>query len=43
MITKTPTTPRELTRLLKQGEGFRLEFKRSTGELREGLQTICAF
>jgi ATP-dependent DNA helicase RecG len=43
MITKTPTTPRELTRLLKQGEGFRLEFERSTGELREGLQTICAF
>jgi len=43
MITKTPTNPRELTHLLKQGEGFRLEFKRSTGELREGLQTICAF
>ena len=43
MITKTPATPRNLARLLEQGEGFRLEFKRSTGELREGLQTICGF
>ena len=43
MITKIPATPRDLARLLEQGEGFRLEFKRSTGELREGLQTICGF
>ena len=32
-----------LKRLVAQGEGPQLEFKRSTGELREGLQTICAF
>lgn len=32
-----------LRRLLKQREGPTLEFKRSTGELREGLQTVCAF
>jgi ATP-dependent DNA helicase RecG len=43
MIPKSPTDRKELTRLLKEGEGRRLEFKRSTGELREGLQTICAF
>jgi ATP-dependent DNA helicase RecG len=29
--------------LLQQGEGPTLEFKRSTGELKEGMQTICAF
>src|SRR5215813_10806341 len=32
-----------LKRLVAQGEGSQLEFKRSTGELREGLQTACAF
>ena len=32
-----------LARLLAQGEGRAIEFKRSTGELREGMQTICAF
>src|SRR3989442_1340369 len=32
-----------LKRLVTQGEGPQLEFKRSTGELREGLQTACAF
>jgi predicted HTH transcriptional regulator len=34
---------KEFDRLLKRGEGATLEFKRSTGELREGLQTVCAF
>jgi ATP-dependent DNA helicase RecG len=43
MIPKAPTDSKELIQLLKQGEGPALEFKRSTGELREGLQTICAF
>ena len=43
MIPKTPATARELDRLLKQGESSTLEFKRSTGELREALQTLCAF
>lgn len=32
-----------LKRLVAQGEGPQLEFKRSTGEWREGLQTACAF
>lgn len=36
-------TPTELRRLVRQGEGRSLEFKRTTGELREGLQTLCAF
>ena len=43
MIPKAPTNRSELARLLKQGEGRTLEFKRSTGELREGMQTVCAF
>ena len=43
MIPKAPANENELTRLLKRGEGISLEFKRSTGELREGMQTICAF
>lgn len=32
-----------LRRLLKGGESATLELKRSTGELREALQTVCAF
>ena len=43
MIPKAPANEKDLARLLKPGEGSNLEFKRSTGELREGLQTICAF
>lgn len=35
--------PPELRRLVAGAEGACLEFKRTTGELREGLQTICAF
>lgn len=43
MISRSPVNVRVLTTLLKQGEGKTLEFKRSTGELREALQTVCAF
>ena len=43
MIPKAPGTKAALVRLLKQGEGPTLELKRSTGELREALQTVCAF
>jgi ATP-dependent DNA helicase RecG len=43
MIFKAPRNTKELARLVKQGEGPTLEFKRSTGELKEGMQTICAF
>ena len=43
MIPKAPANKKDLARILKQGEGMTLEFKRSTGEMREGLQTICAF
>ncbi len=32
-----------LQRRVTSGEGPTLEFKRSTGELREALQTVCAF
>lgn len=32
----------ELESLAARGEGSELEFKRTTGELREGLQTLCA-
>lgn len=32
-----------LRRLIASGEGPTLEFKRSTGELREGMRTACAF
>jgi ATP-dependent DNA helicase RecG len=39
----TPKTLKQLAALLQQGEGPTLEFKRSTGELKEGMQTICAF
>lgn len=43
MIPKAPANGLDLARLVKPGEGPTLEFKRSTGELREGLQTLCAF
>ena len=32
-----------LTKLIAKGESATLELKRSTGELREALQTLCAF
>lgn len=34
-------TPVSLRRLVEQGEGPSIEFKRSTGELREGMEAIC--
>jgi ATP-dependent DNA helicase RecG len=40
---KVPSNLKELHQILALGEGPTLEFKRSTGELKEGLQTICAF
>jgi len=40
---KIPVNREELSRLLKRDEGPALEFKRSTAELREGMQTVCAF
>ena len=43
MIARTPRDLKELAALVKLGEGRVLEFKRSTGELKEGMQTLCAF
>jgi len=39
----SPANARQLAALVKQGEGLALEFKRSTGELKEGMQTLCGF
>jgi ATP-dependent DNA helicase RecG len=41
--TGIPTNAKQLAALVKEGEGPTLEFKRSTGELKEGMQTLCAF
>lgn len=38
-----PTNAEQLAALVKEGEGPALEFKRSTGEMKEGMQTLCAF
>ena len=35
--------PDELRALVAQGESERLDFKKTTGELKGGLQTLCAF
>ncbi|PKQ27520.1 MAG: ATP-dependent DNA helicase RecG, partial [Candidatus Anoxymicrobium japonicum] len=43
MNTNAPTNLQQLSALLRQGEGLACEFKRSTGELKEGMQTLCAF
>lgn len=40
---KAPSTIQALQKIVKAGEGPTLEFKKSTGELKEGLQTLCAF
>jgi ATP-dependent DNA helicase RecG len=37
------TSPKQLTDLLKKGEGQTLEFKRSTAELQGAMQALCAF
>ena len=42
-LTRMTPKIRELHALVQRGESGSLEFKRSTGELREGLQTLCAF
>ena len=38
-----PANAKQLAARVKEGEGPVLEFKRSTGELKEGMQTLCAF
>ena len=38
-----PANAKQLAALVEEGEGPALEFKRSTGELKEGMQTLCAF
>ena len=43
MSTKSTLSLREVADLVKQGEGPTLEFKRSTGELKEGMLSLCAF
>jgi ATP-dependent DNA helicase RecG len=43
MNTNAPVNLKQLSALLRRGEGPALEFKRSTGELKEGMQTLCAF
>ncbi len=43
MNTPAPANLKQLSALLRHGEGPTLEFKRSTGELKEGMQTLCAF
>lgn len=40
---RNPTNAEELAALVKRGEGPALEFKRSTGEVKEAMQTLCAF
>ncbi len=40
---RTPNSLKQLSKFLQQGEGDQIEFKRSTGEMKEGMQTICAF
>ncbi|MFN6193525.1 MAG: ATP-binding protein, partial [Planctomycetota bacterium] len=42
-LPKTPTTEAALRKLVQRGEGLHLECKRSTGEMREAMQTVCAF
>ncbi len=43
MKTNAPVNIKQLSVFLRQGEGPALEFKRSTGEIKEGMQTLCAF
>jgi len=38
-----PADPKQLAALVQEGEGEALELKRSTGELKEGMQSLCAF
>ena len=43
MTLPVPKSRAALRRLVQRGEGRALEFKRSTGELKEAMQTACAF
>lgn len=43
MNTPAPANLKQLAVLLRDGEGPALEFKRPTGEIKEGMQTLCAF
>ena len=43
MIPDIPKNTKELKKIIKKGEGLSFEFKRTTGELKEALQSICAF
>jgi ATP-dependent DNA helicase RecG len=38
-----PIGVKEIARLARQGESTTLELKRTTGELKEGMHTLCAF
>ncbi len=40
---RQPLDSKRFAALLRKGEGPTLEFKRSTGELKEGMRTLCAF
>ncbi|MGB5196513.1 MAG: ATP-binding protein [Candidatus Deferrimicrobium sp.] len=42
-VVRIPVNVKQLAALVKEGEGPALEFKRSTGELKEGMRTLCAF
>jgi len=42
-VVTIPKNLKQLANLVRKGESQTLEFKRSTGELREGMQTACAF
>ena len=43
MTAVVPANAKQLATLVKEREGPALEFKRSTGEMKEAMQTQCAF
>jgi ATP-dependent DNA helicase RecG len=43
MIRAAMLSVKELSALLAQGEGESIEFKRSTSEMKEAMQPLCAF
>ncbi len=43
MKTNAPVNIKQLSGFLRQDEEPALEFKRSTGEIKESMQTLCAF
>jgi predicted HTH transcriptional regulator len=40
---RTPRTLKDIKKLTAAGESETLELKRSTGELREGIEALCGF